>query len=84
MKGAWIGVEVKSVISGEADILRGLYQCVKYRAVLESHLSVLEEERDIRVVLALGGLLPKSLVPIRNTLGVEVVERVGPEKRSIE
>lgn len=72
----WIGVEVKSVLSGEADILRGLYQCVKYRAVLESHLSVLDEERDVRVVLALGGGLPASLIPVRNTLGVEVVDNI--------
>ncbi len=73
----WIGVEVKSNISDEIDILRGLYQCVKYRAVMESYLSVLNQERDVRVILALGGEFPKSLVPVKNTLGIEVVEKIN-------
>lgn len=34
--GEWVGAEVKSRISSEADILRGLFQCVKYRAVMEA------------------------------------------------
>lgn len=32
----WIALEVKSRRSNEADYLRGIYQCVKYRAVLEA------------------------------------------------
>ena len=49
----WVGVEVKSEISDELDILRGLYQCVKYQAVMESYLSVLNMEKDVNVILAL-------------------------------
>ncbi len=74
----WVGVEVKSKISDEADIHRGLYQCVKYRAVLESFRSAMGFKRDVRVLLALGGELPRSLVSIRNILDVEVIENVGP------
>ena len=73
----WIGVEVKSNISNELDISRGLFQCVKYHAVMESYLSVLNLERDVRVILALGGEFPKSLVPVKNTLGIEVVEEIN-------
>lgn len=76
-KQHWIGVEVKSEISDELDILRGLYQCVKYHAVMESYLSVLNLQRDVKVVLALGCELPESLVSVRNTLGVEVVENIN-------
>ena len=76
-KQHWIGVEVKSEISDELDILRGLYQCVKYHAVMESYLSVLNLQRDVKVVLALGCELPGSLVSVRNTLGVEVVENIN-------
>lgn len=32
----WIALEVKSRRSNEADYTRGVYQCVKYRAVLEA------------------------------------------------
>ena len=32
----WVAAEIKSKISPEADILRGLYQCVKYQAVMRA------------------------------------------------
>ena len=32
----WIAVEVKSRISNDADITRGIFQCVKYKVVLEA------------------------------------------------
>ena len=73
----WIGVEVKSSISDDLDILRGLYQCVKYQAVMESYLSVLDVEKDVRVILALGCELPESLLSVKNTLGIEVVEVIN-------
>ena len=76
-KKHWIGVEVKSKISGEIDILRGLYQCIKYQAVMESYLSVLDIQNDVRVILALGRALPSSLIPVKNILGVEVVEEIN-------
>jgi hypothetical protein len=76
-KNDWIGVEVKSNISDEIDILRELYQCVKYHAVMESYLSVLNQERDVKVILALGGEFPKSLIPVKNTLGIEVVDKIN-------
>ncbi len=72
----WVGVEVKSEISDEFDILRGLYQCVKYQAVMESYLAVLNLQKDVRVILALGCELPGSLVSVKNTLGIEVGEKL--------
>ena len=75
--GHWIGVEVKSAISDDLDILRGLYQCVKYQAVMESYLSVLDVEKNIRVILALGCKLPHTLVPVKNILGIEIVEAIN-------
>lgn len=76
-KNHWVGVEVKSSISDDLDILRGLYQCVKYQAVMESYLSVLDVEKDVRVILALGCEFPESLVSVKNTLGIEVVEAIN-------
>jgi hypothetical protein len=69
----WIGVEVKSRISDDADIARGMFQCIKYRAVLEALLASLGLRHDVRVLLAVGRRLPNSLVPLRNVLGVEVL-----------
>ncbi len=76
----WIAVEVKSIISSEADIARGLFQCVKYRAVIDAWLGFTGKPVDCRAILALAGRLPKLLIPLRNALGVDVVENVGPRK----
>jgi len=73
---SWIAVEVKSIISSEADIARGLFQCVKYRAVMDAWLGFRAKPIDCRAILALGGSFPKLLIPLRNALGIHVVENV--------
>lgn len=74
---SWIAVEVKSSKSNAADITRGLFQCVKYLAVLEAWRGFAGESADVRVILALEGTLPNTLTGLRNALGVELVENVG-------
>lgn len=76
----WVGVEVKSRLSDDADLLRGLFQCVKYKAVMEAMQAVQGETRSVRAVLVLEGTLPFGLLGARNVLGVEVVEGVAPPK----
>ena len=78
-KNGWVAVEVKSKISTEADIARGLYQCVKYVAVMRA-----VEASENRVVggqalLALGSALPARLVPLKNMLGVTVIENISTD-----
>ncbi|ERP32019.1 hypothetical protein CALK_1000 [Chitinivibrio alkaliphilus ACht1] len=74
----WVAAEVKSLISAEADIVRGLYQCVKYRAVMEAVLLSESRPQNARALLVLESKLPPSLISLRNMLGVEVVEGVSP------
>lgn len=74
----WLGAEVKSHISSELDIQRGLFQCVKYRAVMEAQAQAAGAERDVRAVLVLGCALPARLKPLKNMLGIEVVESIHP------
>jgi hypothetical protein len=71
-------VEVKPAGSGSDDIARGLFQCVKYRAVLLARAAYEHDNRSITVCLALGGALPSKLVPLRNSLGVAVFESIVP------
>jgi hypothetical protein len=73
---AWVSVEAKSSISDDLDIRRGLYQVVKYRAVMKAMLLAAGDDRNVRVVLALEGTLPKAFLPLKNQLGVEVVEQI--------
>ena len=72
-----VGVEVKSHISNTADIVRGLYQCVKYQAVLEARQTANGQDQNVRTFLALGGKFPVELLPLKNVLGVEVYEKIA-------
>jgi len=72
-------VEVKPASSGHDDIARGLFQCVKYRAVMAALAAYEHDTRPITVCLALGGPIPAKLIPLRNSLGVEVFESLIPE-----
>lgn len=78
----FVAVEVKSRISSDFDILRGVFQCVKYQALLDAVVAVERRNCDTRTVLVLQGELPKALRPIANTLGVTVLERVGINPRA--
>lgn len=70
-------VEVKGRSASRSDIVRGLFQCVKYEAVLNAEARVSGLPLDCEAVLALGGVLPRDLVELRHTLGVRVFQNVG-------
>lgn len=76
----WVAAEVKSAISSEADIVRGLFQCVKYLAVMEAVQISEDRPQNARALLVLESTFPQSLVPLRNILGVEVIEGVNHNK----
>ena len=61
-------VEVKSRISNEADFERGVYQCVKYRAVLQAMDP--RQEADIRVILVTEKELPGYLKERMKNFGI--------------
>jgi hypothetical protein len=75
----WVAAEVKSAISSEADIARGLFQCIKYRAVMEAVQVATTCPQSARAILVLEGSFPQSLVVLRNLLGIEVVDGVVPK-----
>jgi hypothetical protein len=70
----WICVEVKGSDSSEGDILRGIFQCVKYRAVLEAQRHYLKGTMlpSVKVALILAGNLPLQLRPIVDLLDLRV------------
>lgn len=72
-----VAVEVKSRVSSFADIVRGIFQCVKYRALLDAVTVVEQREVSVDSVLALEGRFPDSLRVIANTLGVAVFDNLG-------
>ena len=83
----WFCVEVKPINFSESEIIRGLFQCVKYKAILvaqqmyermQTQSTSSPEAIDVR--LALGGPLPENLKPLRKRLGVNVIANVNVPK----
>lgn len=79
-KDTWIAAEVKSAISSVEDITRGIFQCVKYRAVMEASLTAQFRPANARAVLVMEGKLTTDLRTLKNMLGVEVIENISPEE----
>ena len=73
----WVGVEIKPALSSEADLIRGLFQCVKYQALIEAQQRYLGVPLHSRVLLVLGGTLPATLLQLKHLLGVTVMEGVA-------
>ena len=78
----WTAVEVKSAVSENVvgDYERGLYQVVKYPAILEamkqdSRFSVPDK---ITVTLVLESTLPRDLKPLAARLEIKVIEGIQP------
>lgn len=72
-----VGVEVKSKISLSGDILRGLFQCVKYKSLIEAEQIVNDEYPKSRVILALQGEFPDELTIVKNILEIEVIDKIN-------
>ena len=76
----WHPVEVKARHSDQKDMERGLFQCVKYRAVIDAWQAYESNPVDVDAVLVLEKALPAELVRLKNELGVRVVENVALPK----
>lgn len=72
----WIGVEVKGDRSDSADIMRGIFQCVKYKALIEATQRYAQVEIDCRVLLALGGKLPEEFNDLIGLFSIELFENI--------
>ena len=71
-----LAVEVKSRISPKADIVRGLFQCIKYRAVLCACIAADGSDETADAVLVLEGGFPVELNDRRERLQVRVIDRI--------
>lgn len=73
--GSKIAVEIKPSTSPDADIMRGLYQCVKYKAIMDAEDKVHGKKSQNRAMLVIGGSLSDANVLVKNTLGIDVIEK---------
>lgn len=72
-----IAVEVKSSISDNADILRGVYQCIKYDAILNAEQCVKGVHPKTKSLLVLEGKMPLSIVSDTVALHVTFIENIN-------
>lgn len=80
--GTQVAVEVKSDISDDADILRGIYQCVKYDAVLKAERCVHCVKGDhcpVKVILVLEREMPIEKISVASLLNVCYKDNIKPQ-----
>jgi hypothetical protein len=79
----WVGVEVKSRVSDAllSDYQRGIYQVVKYAAVLRAQAGIDHPAAPpkVTVYLVLEGALPQQFAAEAKALGVQVIENMSPD-----
>lgn len=72
--GSKVAIEVKPSTSPDADVMRGLYQCVKYKAIMDAEDNVHGKKANNRAILVIGGCLSPENQHVRETLGVTVID----------
>ena len=74
-----VGVEVKTASAGFDELHRGIFQCVKYRAVLRAQQIHDRVIPTADCIFATGGRLPDELRDLAQLLGISFVDRLGDE-----
>lgn len=72
--GSSLAVEVKPSTSPDADILRGLFQCVKYKVIMDAEDKIHAKKNNNSSILVIGGSLSVENQIVRDTLGIKVIE----------
>lgn len=72
--GNRIAVEVKPQKAPDEDILRGIYQCVKYKSLLDAEDIVHNRNKKNSCILVVGGKLSQENKATASILGINVVE----------
>lgn len=71
--GTHIAVEVKPFTSPDHDVLRGIFQCVKYDATINAYKKINSEIQNVQTFLVVGKDLSSTNQVIANELGVTYI-----------
>lgn len=72
--GTHVAIEVKPSISPDQDIARGVFQCVKYYAVMDALRNIECKDYEIKVLLVTAGNFSSQNKKLAEELDVEYVE----------
>lgn len=67
-------IEVKPKSSPEGDVLRGVFQCVKYNSVMDAMRVVDGKNYENYTILVLAGKIPENIKQIADDLGVKYID----------
>ena len=67
-------IEVKPKSSPKGDILRGIFQCVKYKSVMDATRVLDNKNYENYTLLVLAGRMPVKFKHIADDLGVDYIE----------
>lgn len=81
-KNADVGVEVKTSNAGFDEIHRGIFQCVKYKALMQAQQIYNREIPTADCLLALGGMLPEELQDIVSLFDLRCYAQLAQTKVS--
>lgn len=72
--GDRIAVEVKPSISDDADLIRGIFQCIKYGSILDAIRKVEAEDYSIKTILLSNRVLSPLHRHLIDTLSINSIE----------
>ena len=75
--GTHVALEVKPSISPDQDIARGVFQCVKYYAVMDALRNIECKDYEIKVLLVTAGNFSSQNKELAEELDVEYVENLN-------
>lgn len=73
-KSIHYAIEVKPKTSPVGDVIRGVFQCVKYKAVMDAMRVADNGNYENETLLVLGGEMPDSARQIANDLNIQYIE----------
>ena len=73
--GTHVAIEVKPSSSPELDIIRGIFQCVKYQAVMEAFKKIECKKREIKVILLIARDLSSQEKLLAEELEISYIEK---------
>ena len=74
-KNRHIAVEVKPASSSDSDITRGIFQCVKYQAVMDATRMADYGNYDNETILVMAGTMSEKNRQLANDLAIKYIEK---------
>lgn len=82
--GDHIAIEVKPSTSPDSDITRGLFQCIKYKVVMDAARALDNGQYENEAVLVIAGKMSEANKLLANDLHVHYIEQYKMESPEIK